>query len=174
MATFSRKFRGGGCRRGRHRARHRSDGTPWSSRRRCNCKQHAQSGSAWRRAPQRSISRAENLGAGRNRGKELGISVRSRRAQLGYEIVFTWTIGVVKTGIGGGKRTKSGGSYRANSQANRWNRQEDTPGRYEGRVVAEFPAGPGTRQRALDWEQRNARRLRAEGHLSDRQKHMFP
>jgi hypothetical protein len=88
--------------------------------------------------------------------------------------VDTTTGEVVKTGVSGGKRTKKGGSYRANSQVNRWNREAGQPGRYEANVVKEVPAGPGARQKILDWERQNAARLREAGHLRDKEKHMRP
>jgi hypothetical protein len=60
------------------------------------------------------------------------------------------------------------------SQVNRWNRQAGDPGRYRADVVKEVPAGPGSRQKILDWERRNAARLRAAGQLTDKEKHMRP
>ncbi|NJL56721.1 hypothetical protein HC928_17360 [bacterium] len=48
---------------------------------------------------------------------------------------------VVKTGVSSGKRTATGGSYRANSQVNRWNREVGQPGRYQAEVVQEVPGG---------------------------------
>ena len=98
----------------------------------------------------------------------------SSRAQHGYEIVDTKTGKVVKTGVSSGRRTRAGGSYRANSQANRWNRQSGEPGRYQGRVVKEVSAGPGARQEILKWERRNASQLRKTGQLNDPYKHKRP
>ena len=111
--------------------------------------------------------------AGAARGVH-GNSRRSTRAQHGYEIVDTTTGEVVKTGVSGGRRTANGGSARANSQANRWNRASGQPGRYEPRVVQEVPAGPGARQQILDWEVENATRLRESGHLSNESTHVRP
>ena len=110
-----------------------------------------------------SNQKAEQIQAAREVN---GNSRLSTRAQHGYEIVDT-TIGeVVKTGVSGGRRTAGGGSARANSQANRWNREAGQPGRYEPRVVQNVPAGPGARQRILEWEAENAARLREAGQLS--------
>ena len=103
-----------------------------------------------------------------------GNSLASRNAQHGYEIVDTTTGEVVKTGVSGGRRTQGGGSYRANRQANRWNREAGQPGRYVPRVVKEVPAGPGAREEILVWERENARRLREQGHLRDPEKHVRP
>jgi hypothetical protein len=111
--------------------------------------------------------------AGAARGVH-GNSRRSTRAQHGYEIVDTTTGEVVKTGVSGGRRTANGGSARANSQANRWNRASGQPGRYQPRVVQEVPAGPGARQQILDWEVENATRLREAGQLNNPYMHRRP
>ncbi|MEZ4264603.1 MAG: RHS repeat-associated core domain-containing protein, partial [Polyangiaceae bacterium] len=103
-----------------------------------------------------------------------GNSTQSAKAQHGYEIVDTTTGDVVKTGVSGGRRTATGGSARANSQANRWNREAGEPGRYEPRVVKEVPAGAGSRQEILEWEAEHAAELRAAGHLRDPTKHKRP
>lgn len=103
-----------------------------------------------------------------------GNSRASTKAQHGYEIVDTTTGEVVKTGVSGGRRTVAGGSYRANSQANRWNREAGQPGRYQPRVVKEVPAGPGAREQILKWEAENAAGLRESGHLTDPSKHVRP
>jgi hypothetical protein len=50
--------------------------------------------------------------------------------------------------------TKTGKSYRATTQVNKWNKAE--PGRYDSRVVEKVPEGPGARQIALDKEKINA------------------
>ena len=112
-------------------------------------------------------------GTGAARGAH-GNSRLSTKAQHGYEIADATTGEVVKTGVSGGSRTATGGSARANSQANRWNREAGQPGRYEPRVVQEVPAGPGARQQVLDWEADNAARLREAGHLTDESKHVRP
>jgi len=104
-----------------------------------------------------------------------GNSKMSTRAQHGYEIVDTKTGEVVKTGVSSGKLTKNGnGSYRANSQANRWNRAADQEGRYRGDVVKRVPEGPGAREGILRWEKDNAARLRQAGQLRDPTKHTRP
>lgn len=103
-----------------------------------------------------------------------GNSRLSTRAQHGYEIVDTTTGEVVKTGVSGGARTASGGSVRANRQANAWNREAGQAGRYEPRVVQEVPAGPGAREQILQWEAENAARLREAGQLRDPTRHTRP
>ncbi len=103
-----------------------------------------------------------------------GNSLQSVRAQHGYEIIDSASGQVVKTGVSGGTRTIDGGSYRANSQANRWNREAGQPGRYVPGVVQEIPAGPGARQQILKWEAENAARLRESGQLRDPTKHTRP
>jgi RHS repeat-associated protein len=103
-----------------------------------------------------------------------GNSATSTRAQHGYEIVDTNTGQVVKVGVSGGPRTAAGGSRRADTQANRWNRGVDKPGLYEGRVVAEVPEGPGSRQAILDWERERSQELRDAGQLLDPTKHARP
>lgn len=103
-----------------------------------------------------------------------GNSRLSTKAQHGYEIVDTTSGEVVKTGVSGGRRTATGGSARANSQANQWNREAGQPGRYEPRVVKEVPAGPGARQQILEWEAGNAAQLREAGQLRDPTKHVRP
>jgi hypothetical protein len=103
-----------------------------------------------------------------------GNSLKSTKAQHGYEIVDTTTGKVVKTGVSGGKRTANGGSYRANRQANKWNKEAGTPGRYQPRVVQEVPEGPGAREAILEWEAENAQRLRDAGELNDPTKHSRP
>lgn len=103
-----------------------------------------------------------------------GNSKLSERAQHGYEIYDTQTGLTVKTGISGGKRTTTGGSYRANRQASKWNQEAGSNDRYQARVVKEVPAGQGAREKALKWEETNARRLRNEGQLIDKTKHRRP
>lgn len=127
--------------------------------------------------PARSSQKAPALRPGPSTRAARGAHGNSRlstRAQHGYEIVDTTTGEVVKTGVSGGRRTATGGSARANSQANRWNREAGQPGRYEPRVVQEVPAGPGARQQILQWEADNAARLREAGQLRDPTKHVRP
>lgn len=103
-----------------------------------------------------------------------GNDPNDKRAQHGYEIKDTKTGEVVKTGVSGGKRTVDGGSYRANSQANKWNNEAGEPGRYVGEVQKEVPAGPGARTKILEWEAKNAEQLRLKGQLTDPDKHVRP
>ena len=91
-----------------------------------------------------------------------GNSKQSTKAQHGYEIVDTKTGKVSKTGVSGSKLNQNGTSSRANSQANKWNKEPGNAGRYEARVVKQIPEGPGARQDILKWEQQNAARLRRE------------
>ncbi|MFT2112716.1 hypothetical protein [Marinomonas sp. 2405UD68-3] len=56
-------------------------------------------------------------------------------ANDGYEIVDTKTDNVAKTGVSGGQLNQNGSSRRANSQANRWNKELGNEGRYVPRVV---------------------------------------
>jgi len=105
-----------------------------------------------------------------------GNSSTSSRAQHGYEIFDTRASPpeAVKTGVSGGARTASGGSVRANGQANAWNKASGQPGRYQPRVAKEIPAGAGARKDILKWEAQNASRLRQSGQLRDPTKHVRP
>ena len=91
---------------------------------------------------------------------EHGNSKTSTKAQHGYEIYDTREGEVCKTGISGCKLNKDGTSPRANSQASKWNKEPGNEGRYEARMVETFPEGPGARQKALDWEEKNAEKHR--------------
>ncbi|MDE7411638.1 MAG: hypothetical protein K2M94_06335 [Paramuribaculum sp.] len=51
-------------------------------------------------------------------------------------------------GISGGGKTKDGKSKRAESQVNKWNKEERTS-KYESQIVDEVPAGTGARDKAL-------------------------
>jgi RHS repeat-associated protein len=125
------------------------------------------------RGPRVSVAKAGGE-AKRGAPKVHGNSRASTKAQHGYEVVDTQSGKAVKTGISSEKMTKAGGSYRANSQANRWNREAGQPGRYEGRVKTDIPEGTGARQKALEWEAQNAQRLREAGELADPTKHVRP
>ncbi|MFT4072927.1 MAG: RHS repeat-associated core domain-containing protein [Dysgonamonadaceae bacterium] len=103
-----------------------------------------------------------------------GNSKSSTKAQHNYDIKNTQTGKVVKTGVSGGKETKTGESYRGNSQANKWNKQEGTPGRYKFQITNREPAGQGARQKALNYEKARANQLRSEGQLKDQTKHQIP
>jgi hypothetical protein len=114
-------------------------------------------------------------GAGKAVSKVInGNSRLSTKAQHGYEIIDTHTGQAVKTGVSGGAQTTTGGSVRANSQANRWNREVGQPCRYVGCIKMEIPAGPGARESILKWEAENAARLRDAGQLRDPTKHTRP
>jgi hypothetical protein len=67
---------------------------------------------------------------------------------------------VVKTGTSGGPETKNGNSYRGTRQANQWNKEEGTPGRYQPNTTNSEPGGEGARQRALDYEKTRADQVR--------------
>lgn len=102
-----------------------------------------------------------------------GNSKASSKAQHVYEIFDTGTGKVVKTGISGGKVSKTGKSYRATSQVNKWNKQEGA-GKYDSHIVENFPAGKGARDKALQAEKNNAERLRIEKQLDNEEYHKIP
>ena len=107
-----------------------------------------------------------------------GNSKASRKKQHGYEIVDTHTGKVAKTGVSGGRikwdaKNKKWQSSRANRQANKWNKEPGNTGRYQTRVVKHVKAGPGARYKILQWEKRNATRLRNMGQL-DPMRHKIP
>ncbi len=49
-------------------------------------------------------------------------------------------------------------------QVRQWNREVGYE-KYDSRIVAEFPTGPGARQAALDAEKKNTERLRGLGEI---------
>ena len=100
-----------------------------------------------------------------------GNSKSSTKEQHNYDIKDTQTGKVVKTGTSGGKETKAGESYRGNSQANKWNKQEGTPGKYKSETTNRVPAGPGARQKALKYEENRANQVRDQ---LDPRKHQRP
>jgi RHS repeat-associated protein len=102
-----------------------------------------------------------------------GNSKASQKAQHLYEVFETGTGNVVKTGVSGGKVSKSGKSYRATSQVNKWNKAEGA-GKYYSRITQQAPAGPGARQKILNAEKANASRLQQQGQLRDPKKHVRP
>ena len=84
----------------------------------------------------------------------------SDKAQHNYNIIDTWSDNKrVKTGISSGKETKVGKSYRGQSQANKWNKEGNTPGRYVSEIVNRIPEGKGARLKALDYESMDAKKL---------------
>jgi RHS repeat-associated protein len=103
-----------------------------------------------------------------------GNSKASTKAQHVYEVFDTATGDVVKTGISGGKITKKAGkSSRATGQVNKWNKAEGA-GKYDSRIVKQIPAGKGARQKALNAEKANAKKLIKKGQLKDPKKHVTP
>ena len=83
-----------------------------------------------------------------------GNSSKSEKGQQGYVIVDTQNDdAVVKNGISGQKPNTDGSSPRANSQANKWNKEEGTPGRYEPKIVFDVAPGPGAREAAKKAEE---------------------
>ena len=100
-----------------------------------------------------------------------GNSKSSTKEQHNYDIKDTQTGNVVKTGTSSSKQTKTGESYRGNSQANKWNKQEGTPGRYKSETTNRVPAGQGARQKALDYEKARANQVRDQ---LDPEKHKIP
>jgi RHS repeat-associated protein len=103
--------------------------------------------------------------------KPNGNSKNSENAQHGYEIEDTFTGNTAKTGVSGSPLNKNGSSKRANSQANKWNKEPGNAGRYVPHVKKQIPAGPGARQDILNWEQQNANRL---GNQLDPNRHTLP
>jgi len=102
-----------------------------------------------------------------------GNSNTSQKMQHGYEIVDTHTGLVAKTGISGQPLNKNDTSPRANKQVNAWNNEPNNTGRYQAEIKVVFPAGPGARVAAKEWEANNAVELRAAGHL-DPARHTYP
>jgi RHS repeat-associated protein len=92
-----------------------------------------------------------------------GNSRASKRVQHGYHIYDTWSKKIVKIGISGQRLHKNGQSPRANSQANRWNRERGNQGRYKAVVVHKKIRG---RSRALQWERASVNRHHKTGKLN--------
>jgi RHS repeat-associated protein len=92
----------------------------------------------------------------------------SQKAQHVYEIRNNKTGEVVKTGISQGKISKKGKSYRAERQRRKWGKDD-----FDTTIIAEIPAGPGARQKALDIEAANAAGLRPEN-LTNPDYHVRP
>lgn len=65
---------------------------------------------------------------------------------------------VAKTGISGGKVSKTGKSYRATNQVNRLNKNAGYQ-KYDSRIIKTEPAGPEARATILKAEKENADRL---------------
>lgn len=103
-----------------------------------------------------------------------GNSKASTKAQHNYDIVNTQTGEIVKTGTSGGKLNQDGSSKRGNQQANKWNKNENSPGKYKATVTNKVPEGKGARQKALDYEKKRAEQLREQNQLQDRDKHKRP
>ncbi|MBP1165004.1 ribosomal protein L19E [Chryseobacterium sp. PvR013] len=104
-----------------------------------------------------------------------GNSKLSTKPQHTYDIVNTHSNNdVVKTGISGSKLNQNGTSRRANSQANKWNKNENSPGKYKGVVTGIQSGGTGARQKALRAERENADNLRDQGQLNDKKYHKRP
>jgi RHS repeat-associated protein len=89
-----------------------------------------------------------------------GNSKASTKAQHVYEIVEKGTDKVVKTGISGGKVSKTEKSYRATNQVNKLNKTKGAK-KYDSRIVEKIPAGKDARKKALDAEKKNADKNRA-------------
>jgi hypothetical protein len=97
-----------------------------------------------------------------------GNSKLSQKAQHVYEIRNNKTGEVVKTGISGGKISKKGKSYRAESQRRKWGKDD-----FDTTIIAEISAGPGARKKALAIERSNANGLRPENLINPKY-HMRP
>ena len=102
-----------------------------------------------------------------------GNSKLSTKAQHLYEVFKTESGTIVKTGISGGKIAKNGKSYRATRQVNKWNKAEGE-GKYDSRIVQQFPAGKGAREEALTAEKLNADKHRDDLTKNNNDKHKRP
>jgi RHS repeat-associated protein len=100
-----------------------------------------------------------------------GNSKLSKKAQVNYRVTNTKT-GKSKTGISGGKVDKNGNPYRANKQANAWNKK-DGKGTWKVEVVSKTKSGAGARAKALAKEKKDADALRKAKKL-DEKKHKRP
>ena len=110
--------------------------------------------------------------AARPAARANGNSNANTRAQHGYVIRDTHKNGaVVKNGISGGRLNRDGSSRRANSQANKWNREPGNTGRYEPQVTFQVPAGPGARTKARKAEKEVSDQYRS---TLDRRRHQRP
>ena len=78
----------------------------------------------------------------------------------------------MKTGVSGGKVTKSGKSYRAEKQVRRWNKEVGYD-KYKSEIVHWEPAGEGARNRILDFERDRSKKLRNLGEI-DKKRHVRP
>ncbi|WP_437918958.1 hypothetical protein [Sphingobacterium sp. LRF_L2] len=108
------------------------------------------------------LSTTESKGSASREVKEIihANSKLSDKAQHNYNILDTWFDNKrVKTGISSGKETKDGKSYRGQSQANKWNKEDETPGKYVSEIVNRIPEGKGARLKALDYESKDAKKL---------------
>lgn len=76
----------------------------------------------------------------------------------------------IKVGISGGGKNKAGKSKRAESQTNKWNKEEGE-GKYESQIVDEIPAGPNARKEALSREEKLSEKYIRD---LDRNKHKRP
>ena len=90
-----------------------------------------------------------------------GNSKLSTKAQHAYDIIEIETGRRVKTGVSGGKVTKNGKSYRAESQVRKLNKKEGYE-KYKSEIVHWEPAGEGARDRILEYEKERANALRKE------------
>ncbi|WP_281322078.1 hypothetical protein [Flavobacterium aestivum] len=110
-----------------------------------------------------SMNAMSNLKNGSSSDSSHGNSKSSTKEQHNYDIEDTHNDNrVVKNGTSSGKETKSGESYRGNSQANKWNKSEGTPGRYKSNTTNRIPAGDGARQKALDYEKNRSNQVRSQ------------
>ena len=101
-----------------------------------------------------------------------GNSKASTKAQHAYDIIYTKTEKVTKTGVSGGRIRKDGKSSRAESQVRKWNKNEGE-GTYRSEITHQEPAGEGSRDRILKYEKNRANELREKGELDPR-KHQKP
>lgn len=93
-------------------------------------------------------------------GKKIhGNSKLSKKAQHIYEIFIEKTKEVVKTGISGGKVSKTDKSYRATNQVNKLNKAAGAK-KYDSRIVKKIPEGKKARTKVLNGEVINANKNR--------------
>lgn len=95
-----------------------------------------------------------------------GNSKASTNAQHVYEIYDVATNKTVKVGISGGKiSSKSGKSYRAQKQVNRFNKDAMGQRTFDSEIIEHIPEGKGARERALMKEKKYANTFRENNEL---------
>ena len=80
---------------------------------------------------------------------------------------------MVKTGVSDTKPNPKGTSPRGEKQAKKWDKEIGEEGKFKSRVVKEMPSQQNARDKILQWEKENAKKLRSNGEL-DPSKHQRP